>query len=75
MKLETRVINSELTLMGYFKEGFVLELSKCYEYSMGEKRTFWRIDNNGYTVSTLNRTKAEAMKEARAYIRKKWRNC
>lgn len=67
-KLRTEVINSELTLIGYFEEGKWLEVSKH-----NDGRTFWRVDNSNYTISSLNRTKAEAMKDARKWIKDNWR--
>ncbi len=67
-KLSIEVVNSELTLIGYFEEGKWLEISKH-----NDGKIFWRVDNSSYTVSSLNRTKAEAMKEARKWIRDNWR--
>lgn len=67
MKIEVRTIDKDLTLVGYFNRNCVdyVEVSK---HSDG--RIFWRVDNeSGYTVSSLNRTKAEAIKEARKYMK------
>ena len=74
--LEIKTINNELTMIGYFKKGLWLEISKHYETTMGGKaRYFWRVDSACGTISTLNRTKAEALKEAREYIRRQdWKN-
>ena len=69
--LEIRTINAELTMMGYFRKGLWVEISKHTEYTIsGTKKTFCRVDGAWGTISTLNDTKAEAIKEARAYIRK-----
>ena len=72
--LEIRTINNELTLIGYFKKGKWLEISKHYDYTMsGNKKSFWRVDDSCRTISSLNRTKAEAIKEARKWIKDNWR--
>lgn len=69
MKIEVRTIDENLTLVGYFNRNYInyVEVSKHYD-----GRIFWRVDNgSGYTISSLNRTKTEAIKEARKYIRSK----
>ena len=73
--LEIKTINSELTIIGYFEKGKWLEITKHYDYQMdGTRKSFWRVDNSNYTISSLNRTKAEALKEARRWIKNNWRN-
>ena len=44
---------------------------KCQEHSMGETKYFWRADCRGETIATGCTTKAECIKEARAYLRRK----
>lgn len=73
MKIETRVINSELTFIGNMREGKIVELSKHYDYSNGKKTSFWRVDVGGRTISALNRTKADATKAAKKYINENWK--
>lgn len=47
-----------------------VQISKHYDYFMGERRPFWRADYLGETIATLCRTKAECLKEAREWIGK-----
>ena len=62
MKIETRKLGDD-TIIGYLREGKWLDIVKCYD-----GKTFYRVDHNGRTVSSIHRTKAEAMKSARNYI-------
>ena len=71
--LEIKTINSELTLIGYFEKGKWLEISKHYDYTYDGKKSFWRVDTATHTISSLNKTKAEAIKEARKWIKNNWR--
>lgn len=67
MKIET-MQDGNNTIIGYFREGKVLDIIKCWD-----GRTFYRVDYNSHTISSLNRTKAEALKEARKYIAKNFK--
>ena len=72
MKLEVRRINSELTYVGYWSRSYIeyVEIVKCYDTDFtGKQKVFYRVDHSGRTVSTLNRTKAEAITFAKRYMK------
>ena len=70
--VETRVLNAEHTIIGDFKDGKWLDVTKHYDIDFnGIEKSFWRVDTGSETISTLNRTKKEAMEDARKYL-KKW---
>lgn len=75
MKLEVKRMNSELTYVGYWnygKDSYIeyVEIIKCYDTDMtGRQKIFYRIDHSGRTVSTLNRTKAEAITYAKRFMK------
>ncbi len=78
MKLEVKRINSELTYVGYWNysrnNSYIeyVEIVKCYDIDfVGGRKVFYRVDASGRTVSTLNRTKAEAIAFAKRYMRLK----
>lgn len=68
--IQTRILNSEHTIIGDLKKGIFLDITKHYDYVMGKKRSFWRVDTGSQTISSLNRTKTEALKKAKIWLSK-----
>ena len=60
-KTEFEVINTET--------GKVAECSKHYDYFMGEKKPFWRIDIDCRTVDSLIKTKQECVASAKRLLK------
>lgn len=74
MKIEIRRIDDNLTYVGYFTREYCeyVELIKCYDSDMmGKRKSFWRVDDSWRTVSSLNRTKTQAIDFAKRYMKNK----
>ena len=72
MKLEVRKMSEDITYVGYFSKEYTeyVEVIRCWDRDFtGELRKFYRVDFSYRTVSTLNRTKAEALSYAKKYMR------
>ena len=70
MKMQVINLDKETTLVGDIKVGDTIELTKHTDYFMGKKSSFWRVDYKGVTISSLNRTKAEAISVAKKHFKK-----
>jgi hypothetical protein len=75
MKLEVKNMG-DITLVGYWNysrnNSYIeyVEIVKCYDTDfLGKQKVFYRVDHSGRTVSTLNRTKAEAIKFSKRYMK------
>lgn len=68
--IQIKTLNSEHTIIGDFKKGIFLDITKRNDYSMGKRKSFWRVDSGSQTISSLNSTKAEAIKESRKWLSK-----
>jgi hypothetical protein len=72
MKLEVKRINSELTYVGYWSRTYCeyVEIVKCYDTDFaGKQKVFYRCDFSNRTFSTLNRTKADAIANAKRFMK------
>jgi hypothetical protein len=69
IKLTVQNYSDGSAFVGYIESGKGVDVVKCYDYHMGEQRTFYRIDHRGVTVESIIRKKSEAISSARAYIK------
>lgn len=60
-KTEFEVINTETRK--------VAECTKHYDWCMGKKSSFWRVDVNGKTMASLIRTKKECLASAKRLVK------